>query len=362
MILRAARKLTRPLHFGIGGIAPSDPNDDGNIPYQMFDQDRTLQEVKAARHLSRMYHKGQDKAWEGEELLKELINKHGGVQLAPEKIAPLRRLFAVIFWGELAAWKVSAQLALELEPLEAKMAATSQAHDEARHFYVLHDYLALLDYTPQKLPTKSNRVIQTVLQADSLAKKLVGMQLMVEPIALTLFQMVRKHKLEPVLCDLLAYYERDEARHVALGVQYLPSLLRKMSKRKIADFYVWQIRLFLLEMDAVVEMAEDFETLGFSPKEAIRIGELKQLHAARMLRAQMDTGFPFEELLTRVVEARMALDFPTGSIDNRNRIERWKDAVNAMLNNTAEVRGIQQALDGLKTDGNFPTEHSLPTA
>ena len=284
------------------------------------------------------------------------------MHLKPEQLEPVKRLFAVIFWGEMAAWKVSAELALELEPLEAKMAATSQAHDEARHFYVMHDYLSLLDYTPAVLPPASNRVIQTILQADNLAKKLMGMQLMVEPIALTLFQIVRKNKLEPVLCELLEYYERDEARHVALGVQYLPTLLGQMSKRELADFYVWQIRLFLLELDAVIEMATDFQALGFSPQQAIRIGELKQLHAARMLRAQMNTDFPFEEVLTRVVEARMALDFPTDHVDERNRLQRWRDAVTALVSNTREVRDIQRTLDGLNTEGAFPAEHVLPAA
>jgi hypothetical protein len=361
MILRAARKLTRPLHYGFGGIPPSD-TDSGQIPYLMFDQERTEREVKAARHMSRIYHKGQEKAWEGEVLLAELLEKHGGVNLAPDQIEPVRRLFAVIFWGEMAAWKVSAELALELEPLEAKMAATSQAHDEARHFYVLHDYLKLIGYTPSVLPTASNRVIQTVLQADTLAKKLMGMQLMVEPIALSLFQMVRRNNLEPVLCDLLEYYERDEARHVALGVQYLPTLLGQMSKVQMADFYIWQIRLFLLELDAVIEMAQDFKALGFSPQEAIRIGELKQLHAARMLRAQMNADFPFEEVLTRVVEARMALSFPPENDDpDPSRIDRWRDALHALVRNTREVRDIQEALDGLNTEGAFPTEHRLPT-
>ena len=97
------------------------------------------------------------------------------------------------------------------------MAATSQTHDEARHFYVMHDYLELLGYEPMELPAGPRRVIESILHADSLAKKLLGMQLMVEPIALTLFQIVRENNLEPVLCELLPYYERDEARHVAQG-------------------------------------------------------------------------------------------------------------------------------------------------
>ena len=70
----------------------------------------------------------------------------------------------------------------------------------------------------------------------NLVKKLVGMQLMVEPMAITLFQLVREYQLEPVLCDLLELYERDEARHVALGVLHLPKLLEGMTRAEANAF------------------------------------------------------------------------------------------------------------------------------
>ena len=151
----------RPLHR---------PSMNRYIPYDMFDLERTEAELKNAQKMERIYHKGQERAWDGKELLAELVEKHGGVQLSPEKIAPLRRLFAVIFWGELAAWKVAAELALSLEPLEAKMAASSQAHDEARHFYVLHDYLKLLNYTPNQLPSSTHHILYKILTTNNHAQ------------------------------------------------------------------------------------------------------------------------------------------------------------------------------------------------
>ena len=118
------------------------------LPYDMFDHERTTREVKAARRLERVYHKGHQRAWNGKEVLQNLLEEHGPIELPQEKREALRSLFAIVLWGELAAWKVSAELAMRLEPLEAKMAATSQAHDEARHFYVLYDYLQMLDFVP----------------------------------------------------------------------------------------------------------------------------------------------------------------------------------------------------------------------
>ena len=96
MILRAIRHLTRPLH-------QPDPN--SVVPYNMFSLEDTAEEVRTARRMERIYHKGQERAWDGKELLAELLEKHGGIQIGPEKLEPLRNIFAVIFWGELAAWK-----------------------------------------------------------------------------------------------------------------------------------------------------------------------------------------------------------------------------------------------------------------
>jgi hypothetical protein len=313
----------------------------------MFNFDRAAKEVAAARSLERIYHKGQDKAWNGKEVLAELVEKHGGIQLPPEKIEPLKRIFATIFWGELAAWKVSSELALELVPLEAKMAAVSQAHDEARHFYVLHDYLALLGYTPGELTDAGNRIIAEIVGANSLAKKIMGMQLMVEPIALTLFQLVREKGVEPVLCDLLEYYERDEARHVALGVHHLPQLIRQMGPLELADFYAWQIKMFMIQLDGVKELEQDFRALGFTPEEAIRLGEIKQLTAARMVVEQLPPGLPVEELITRVVEFRMALDFPA---EDTRRWEQWQQALRALFFNSERTRDIQRELARAKEE------------
>src|ERR1041384_2753906 len=121
------------------------------IPYDMFSIERSAAEAKRYAKCERIYHKGQELAWDGKEILPMLLEKHGGVKIRPEQREPLKRLFAIILWGELAAWKISAQLADRLVPLEARMAATSQAFDEARHFYTMYDYLKELDYIPQRL-------------------------------------------------------------------------------------------------------------------------------------------------------------------------------------------------------------------
>ena len=47
------------------------------VPYQMFDHEFHGLEAKNARVLERIYHKGQNQIWDGQEVLQSLIEEHG---------------------------------------------------------------------------------------------------------------------------------------------------------------------------------------------------------------------------------------------------------------------------------------------
>lgn len=252
-----------------------------SIPYDMFSLARSADEAKRYAKCERIYHKGQELAWDGKEILPMLIAKHGGVKIPIEQREPLKRLFAIILWGELAAWKISAQLADRLVPVEAKMAATSQAFDEARHFYTMYDYLKEFDYIPERLDPAPQALLDHVLGTDDVAAKLLGMQLMIETIALAVFQEVREKRLEPVLADLMAYYERDEARHVGLGMQYLPELMKGMRPYELTRLFLFQAKLIAYALRENKVLESDFKTLGIDPRGIIERTRAKQALAMR---------------------------------------------------------------------------------
>jgi len=241
-----------------------------------------MKKNRAAVTLENIYHRGQEKIWDGRDVLQHLVIKHGGIgRISKQKSQALQNIFAVILEGEEAAWKISLQLATAVESVEARMAATSQAHDEARHFYVMRDYLSLSGYKPQPAPLPVKQALGMVLSTKDLAKKLLGMQLMVEPVALTIFQEVRRTSPEPILAELLEYFERDEARHVAFGVYHLPTVVKDMSTLQLASLITWQMRVFMLELHGLKELKGDFEALGLEPTELFELAEKKQLDALR---------------------------------------------------------------------------------
>jgi hypothetical protein len=241
-------------------------------PYHLLERDYIAEAEAKFSRVERLYHVGQQKAWDGRTVLAELIDRHGGIHVPPEKRDALAQVFSVILWGELAAWSIAADLALMLDEPAAKMAATSQAHDEARHFYVMRDYLLALGGELPPVDGYTAVVLNDLLETHRLADKLLGMQLIVETTALTLFRMVAQARIEPVISDLMPYYERDEARHVGLGVMYLPELLRKAGPFETTRLRVLQLKIITLIGWGTHLKRPYFDALGIDANKAMQYG------------------------------------------------------------------------------------------
>ncbi len=235
----------------------------------LIDEPLSLAEERTER-LRRIYHKCTHNIWDGPAVFREAVARHGGIQLERDKRVALAHVVAPLMWGELGAWIVSAELAERLDDADARMAASSQVFDEARHFYILRDYLALLHVPVPPLDPYFALAVRALLTDRDLVLKLLCMQLLAEGSAQTVFAYLADHRVEPVLCDILPYIERDEARHVGLGVLHLPELLAALSPaeaRRIAD------RVYgigdLLGMSQVGSIGH-YRALGLDPRELFR--------------------------------------------------------------------------------------------
>tara|TARA_R110000824_G_scaffold230253_1_gene417872 strand:- start:955 stop:1482 length:528 start_codon:yes stop_codon:yes gene_type:complete len=145
----------------------------------------------------------------------------------------------------------------------------------------MRDYLALYNRDIPDVPTPVSEALQMVLSTKNLSKKLLGMQLMVEPVALTIFQEVRRVSPEPILSDLLEFFERDEARHVALGVYHLPEVVKDLGPVRIMSLIMWQMKIFMLELEGLSHLKPHFEAIGLNTEELFSLAEKKQLDALR---------------------------------------------------------------------------------
>jgi hypothetical protein len=120
--------------------------------------------------------------------------------------------------GEQGALLATAQLVDSVTDLDSKLYGATQVVDEARHVDVYNRYLHKKVGWSYPVNPHLKSLLDLVLKDSRWDMKFLGMQIMVEGLALAAFSMIRHNTNEPLLRDLTAYVMGDEARHVAFGI------------------------------------------------------------------------------------------------------------------------------------------------
>ena len=137
--------------------------------------------------------------------------------------------------GEQGALIVASQLVGSVPWMDAKYYAASQTMDEARHVEVF------ARYTNEKLewewPINPNlkELLDATIMDSRWDFKFLGMQIIIEGLAMAAFGSLWKATQEPLLKDLLKYVMKDESRHVAFGVLALRDHYRDLSEGEMRD-------------------------------------------------------------------------------------------------------------------------------
>jgi hypothetical protein len=143
-------------------------------------------------------------------------------------------ILSQILHGEQGAMMVAAALVAEVPDYEAKLYSASQGMDEARHVEVFGRYIRKLDKIyPVTPPLKE--ILTLILEAKHWQSKTVGMQVILEGLALGTFINVRAATSCELLHELLTYVTKDESRHVAFGNIYLSDAIKDMHPDDRAD-------------------------------------------------------------------------------------------------------------------------------
>jgi len=249
---------------------------------QLIDEPLSLAEARTDR-LRRIYDNATRDVWDGPTVFREAMERHGGIQLSREKREALAQTITDLMWGELAAWIVASELSERLEDPDAKMAAASQVFDEARHFYVLRDYLAALHVPIPKLDPFFAVGARRLLATRDLTVKLFAMQILAEGLAVVIFRFLADAKVEPVLADILPYFERDESRHVGLGMLVLPGRLKTLSRRQLLRIRSTTYGIGDLLGAAQLRRLDHYRLLGAEPRELMRAGDKMLFELSRKI-------------------------------------------------------------------------------
>ncbi len=176
--------------------------------------------------------------------------------------------------GEQGALMVAGQLVAMVPDYEAKLYVASQAMDEARHVEVFARYLRKLDKIyPVQRTLKA--ILEDIVNTPHWQAKTVGMQVILEGLALGTFINVRAATGCALLRQLLGYVTKDEARHVAFGNVYLSTAIADMhadDRAEVEDF-AFQVTTRIVSMRRGMEGMDGFDAVleesGIDPKDFV---------------------------------------------------------------------------------------------
>ncbi|HME72474.1 MAG TPA: ferritin-like domain-containing protein [Myxococcota bacterium] len=269
---------------------------------------------------------------------RDILSRLGCVQELPDatrhKLYREAAIFTLsqVLHGEQAALMTCGQLVNAVPDVEGKFSAAVQVMDEARHIEVFARYLALLGhYYP--IDPDLQAIIQQLLTEPDWEAKCVGMQVILESVALGFFRLGVEMSEEPVLRQFIGRVHEDESRHVAYGVLTLEERIPQLdepTRHRLENFaYDAVCRIagraqptFTTQMRALqaagVDAATFFPKLiaEFSNPEGIDFTGLADPIVDTVIPNLIRVGLVPERLLTGYLAQGFRIDLAAGALED----------------------------------------------
>jgi P-aminobenzoate N-oxygenase AurF len=161
-------------------------------------------------------------------------------KLGPANRADLRRhqaawQFSQFLHGEQGAMVCAARIVESVPDLDSKFYAATQTMDEARHAELyarfLHEKVGLI----YPINGQLQALLDDTLTDSRWDMPYLGMQVLIEGLALAAFGVLRDFTTKPLPRQILAYVMQDEARHVAFGRMALRDYYRELSETELRE-------------------------------------------------------------------------------------------------------------------------------
>ncbi|MGV9236277.1 ferritin-like domain-containing protein [Streptomyces nigra] len=325
-----------------------------------------------------LYQKGKDKQWDGQRRIdwdlevdpydplgtpEDAMALYGTPywdRMSERERGDLRRhyaswQFSQFLHGEQGAMICAARIVESVPDMDAKFYSATQTMDEARHAEIygrfLHEKVGMV------YPINDN--LQALLGDTLLDSRwdmpYLGMQVLIEGLALAAFGMIRDTTTKPLPRQILAYVMQDEARHVAFGRMALRDYYQQLTDTELREREEFVIEGCYLMRDRLrgVEVLENFGVPKAEAEELSERSEFLQLFrkllfsrivpcvkdiglwGERLQRAYVDMGVlemgdhNLDLLMNQDEEIAEGLDAERFAREERERVAEVTDAVRA---------------------------------
>lgn len=178
--------------------------------------------------------------------------------------------FSNFLHGEQGALMATAQLVSCVPSADAKFYAATQVVDEARHVEAYDRYLREKYELVYPISPHLKQLLDLVVSDSRWDMKYLGMQIMVEGLALAAFGMIQQTNNEPLIREIVHMIMRDEARHVAFGVLSLQGVYKDMKPSELKDREDFVIESSRLMRDRFLGQ-EVWERMGMPVNECMEL-------------------------------------------------------------------------------------------
>ena len=172
--------------------------------------------------------------------------------------------------GEQGALICTAQIVETVPWIDAKYYASTQVMDEARHVEVFARYLDTKLSGHYPINAHLRMLLDDIIVDSRWDMTYLGMQIMVEGLALAAFGFIHQMTTEPLLKQMLRYVMSDEARHVAFGVLSLKEYYAQLNAAEVRERQEFAFEAAVRMRDRFLQQ-EVWERLGVDVKEAVRV-------------------------------------------------------------------------------------------
>ena len=202
-------------------------------------------------------------------------------RLSPREKANARRhlqawQLSQFLHGEQGALVCTAKIVQQVPSIDAKFYAATQVMDEARHVEtykrLLHDKFELA----YPITPTLKRLLNDVLGDSRWDMTYLGMQVLIEGLALAAFATIRDQAKNTLAAAVNAYVMQDEARHVAFGRLALRDYYPELTQTERDEREEFAVEACYLMRDRFLS-EEVWETLGLPVEECVGYVESSQL-------------------------------------------------------------------------------------
>jgi hypothetical protein len=188
-------------------------------------------------------------------------------------------LFSQFLHGEQGALTVAARIVESVPDMDSKFYAATQAMDEARHVELFSRFVREKIGLHYPMNDDLGRLLADALSDARWDLPYLGMQVLIEGLALAAFGVHRDLATNPLVKQILAYVMQDEARHVAFGRLALRDYYQGLTEAERADREEFVIEGCHL-MRNRFRAQEVWERMGFDVEECLEFTEQSPVQQA----------------------------------------------------------------------------------